>query len=140
MSQPSLADRQPLSPSLVVVGSIVTAILLAGVWLCVKASTPVQSNSSPLDSVAAPAPQAARPTRQTAAATAPQMPAELQAAFQAGHLLGKIRRTSGLSKLTDRELDAPAVTVVRELNVPPHLAGEAVKKFKRGFGWGFSGY
>ena len=140
MSQRSLADREPLSPSIVVVGSIVTAVLLTGVWLCVKASAPVPAKSSPLDSVAAPAAQAARPTRQAAAATSPQMPSELQAAFKAGHLLGKIRRTSGLSKLTDRELDAPAVTAVRELNVPPNLAGEAVKKFKRGFGWGFAGY
>jgi|688.fasta_scaffold793663_1 hypothetical protein len=140
MSQPSLADRQPISLSLVVVGSIVTVLLLAAAWLCVKASVPAAAKSSPLDSVAAPARQAARPTRQAAAPTVNRMPPEVQAAFQAGHLLGKIRRASGLSKLTDRELDSPAVTVVRELNVPPHLAGEAVKKFKNGFGWGFSGF
>lgn len=61
----------------------------------------------------------------------------VQASFQAGYQFGAQHKSSGLSKLNERELDAYAMAACRKLDVPATLQGHAVRKFKTGYGWGW---
>ena len=75
-------------------------------------------------------------------AKADQLSADLKhpkvsAAFHAGYAFGSQHKQTGLSKLTERELDGYAVAACQELSVPNNLRGYAVSQFKAGYGWGF---
>ena len=62
---------------------------------------------------------------------------KVKAAFHAGYAFGSQHKQTGLSKLTERELDGYAMAACQELSVPNNLRGHAVRKFKAGYGWGF---
>ena len=71
-----------------------------------------------------------------------QLEAELKhplvkASFNAGYGFGQQHKASGLSKLTERELDGYALIAADRLSVPAQLRGHAVRKFKDGYGWGY---
>jgi hypothetical protein len=61
----------------------------------------------------------------------------VRAAFQSGYAFGANYKETGLAKLTDRELDAFALTAADKLKVPRDLLGHAVRNFKSGYGWGY---
>ncbi len=61
----------------------------------------------------------------------------VKAAFQAGYAFGQQHKTTGLTRLDERELDQYALLAASKLKVPDNLRGQAVKKFKAGYGWGF---
>lgn len=59
--------------------------------------------------------------------------------FEGGIEFGRQHKATGLSRLTDRELDGFALVFVGKMNVPDDLRGHAVSKFKSGYGWGYWG-
>jgi hypothetical protein len=61
----------------------------------------------------------------------------VKAAFQAGYAFGQQHKGTGLTRLTERELDNYALLAAQKLNVPANLLGHAVRKFKNGYGWGY---
>lgn len=59
--------------------------------------------------------------------------------FQAGQDFGARQKATGLARLEERELDVFALTFVGKLDLTDDLRGHAVRKFKSGYGWGYSG-
>lgn len=60
-----------------------------------------------------------------------------KAAFQAGYDFGMKHKRTGLTKLTEKELDEYALMLCQKVNMPEDIQGTAVSKFKSGYGWGF---
>lgn len=60
-----------------------------------------------------------------------------KASFNAGYQLGSERKASGLSKHTDRELDALFWPIIQKQDAPDDVRGAAMNKFKNGYGLGY---
>jgi hypothetical protein len=60
-----------------------------------------------------------------------------KAAFDAGYQYGAKRKASGLSKQTERELEAYAWPKFQSVEMPDDVRGQAMKKFKDGYGLGY---
>lgn len=61
-----------------------------------------------------------------------------KAAFDAGYQYGAKRKMSGLSRQTERDLEAYAWPKFQSIEMPDDVRGQAMKKFKDGYGWGYS--
>lgn len=126
MSKESL-DGSVRLPAGCIVISIAMIVAGAGTgWLCVSA----------IRATPKPAPVAKQQATQKRALQEDAHPSIGQA-FEAGMLAGQVYKRSGLSKPTEREIDGFALRAIDEINPPPQLRGEAVAKFRRGFGWGW---
>ncbi|HSG20197.1 MAG TPA: hypothetical protein VLA31_05450 [Burkholderiaceae bacterium] len=61
----------------------------------------------------------------------------VNASFKAGYGFGVEHKNTGLTKLTERELDAYGLAACSQLKVPRNLQGHAMRAFKDGYGWGW---
>lgn len=61
----------------------------------------------------------------------------VNASFKAGYGFGVEHKNTGLTKLTERELDAYGLAACSHLKVPKNLQGHAMRAFKEGYGWGW---
>lgn len=63
---------------------------------------------------------------------------KVREAFSVGFAFGERHKGTGLSRLTEQQLEIYAVEACKQLDVDQQVHGEAVKKFKSGYGWGYS--
>ena len=126
MSKESLDGSARLPAGCLVIGAAGTLAAIGTIWLCVAAANAPHKPSGKLLHAAA-----AQPKQRL------DMHPSLSNAFRAGMLAGQAYKKTGLSKPTERELDGFALVAIQELNPPANLRGQAVTKFKAGFGWGW---
>lgn len=126
MSKESLDGSARLPAGCLVIGAAGTLAAIGTIWLCVAAANAPHKPSGNLFPAVA-----AQPKQK------PDMHPSLSKAFSAGVLAGQVYKKSGRSKPTEREIDGFALRAVSEINPPDSMRGEAVSKFKSGFGWGW---